>query len=99
MYYTYALYSAEDKKFYIGYTENLKRRLAEHNSGKNHTTLRFSNINLIFYEAFLSKNDAMRRERYFKTTQGKKALKLILKESIVLTGSVTVAQQTLALLV
>jgi putative endonuclease len=81
MYYTYVLQSGRDKRFYIGSTENLERRLAEHSSGKCHTTLRFGELKLIFYECFLAKEDALRRERYFKTTKGKKALSLILRDS------------------
>jgi len=37
---------------------------------------------LVFYEAYKSKKDAQRRETYFKTTKGKRALKLILQESL-----------------
>ena len=97
MYYTYVLWDAQGKRFYIGYTENIRRRIAEHLSGKNHTTLRYESYHLIFYEAFISKDDAVRREKYFKTTKGRTALRLMLRNS--LTGSVTVAQQTLDLLV
>jgi len=81
MYYTYVLQSKKDKRFYIGFTENLERRLSEHLSGKCHTTARYSEFQLIFYECFLAKEDALRRERYFKTTKGKKALSLILRDS------------------
>jgi predicted GIY-YIG superfamily endonuclease len=38
---------------------------------------------LIFCEYFLSKADAQRREKYFKTTKGKRTLKLILKNSLI----------------
>ena len=93
MYYTYVLYSRRDSKFYIGFTENLKRRIEEHASGKSHTTSRLGEPKLIFYEAFAAKDDAVRRENYFKTAKGKKALRLIVRDSISLTGSVTVAQQ------
>jgi len=82
MHYVYVLWSKADKKFYIGYTDNLKRRINEHNAGKVHTTVRFGNPQLIFFEAFLSRRDAQRREKYFKTTKGKKALWLMLRESI-----------------
>ena len=81
-YYVYVLWSIIDKKFYIGYTANLKRRLSQHQDGKNYTTLRMNNPQLIFYEAFSNENDALRREGYFKTTKGKKALKLMLRESL-----------------
>ena len=37
---------------------------------------------LVFYEAFISKEDALRREEYFKTTKGKKSLRLIVRNSV-----------------
>ena len=82
MFYTYVLWGKENKNFYIGYTQNLERRLSEHKAGKVHTTYRFPSFELVFYEAFLSECDALRRERYFKTTKGKKALRLITQESV-----------------
>ena len=82
MYYVYILLSKLDDKFYIGYAENLNRRIKEHKAGLVHTTVRYSDLNLIFYECFLSKRDALRRERYFKTTKGKKSLRLIVRDSL-----------------
>lgn len=82
MYYTYILRSRKDKKLYIGYSANLKKRLTYHLSGNVKSTRERRPLELIFYEAFLSKEDAKRREEYFKTNQGKKALKLILRESL-----------------
>ena len=82
MYYVYALLSLRDKKFYIGFTNNLKRRVSEHNSGKNLSTKSRRPLKLIYYEAHLSKTDAARRERYFKTTKGKSTLKQMLRDSL-----------------
>ena len=82
MYYVYALISLKDKKFYIGYTEDLKRRLKEHNSGKNISTKSRLPLKLIYYESHLSKSDAERREKYFKTTKGKSTLRQMLRESL-----------------
>lgn len=79
MYYTYVLYGG--KRFYIGYTSNLKRRLHEHSLGKVKSTKNL-NVKLIFYEAFISKLSARSREKYFKTTKGKRALRIMLKEII-----------------
>lgn len=70
----------KDKKFYIGYTGNLIRRYTEHQQGKNISTAKRRPLELIFYEAFRKKEDALRREEYFKTTKGKTMLRIILKE-------------------
>ncbi len=82
MYYVYILWSKIDQKFYIGYTANLERRLQEHKNKKAYSTSRFHQPELVFFEAFASDKDARRREKYFKTTKGKKALKLMLRETI-----------------
>ena len=79
-YYVYVLRSLKDGLFYIGYSENLKQRVYDHNMGKNVSTKNRRPLQLIFYEAFPSKPDALRRESYFKTTKGKTTLKLMLKE-------------------
>jgi len=81
VYYTYVLLSEKDKKLYIGYTSNLKRRYKEHTNGEVFATKGRLPLKLIFYEAFISKEDALRREKYFKTDPGKKSLNLMLKKS------------------
>jgi len=75
MYYNYVLLSKKDKKFYIGYTSNLKKRLNEHNSGMVSSTKYRENFILIYCEICLNKYDAMKREKYFKTGFGRRFLK------------------------
>jgi len=82
MFYTYILLSLSDHKFYIGYSSNLKQRIKDHNEGKNISTEPRRPFKLIYYEAHLSKVDAMRREKYFKTDKGKSSLRLILRDSL-----------------
>jgi putative endonuclease len=80
MFYTYVLESLKNEELYLGYTNDLKRRLKEHNQGLNILTKKYLPWNIIYYEACLNKEDAVRRERYFKTTQGRRLLKRRLKE-------------------
>jgi putative endonuclease len=82
MHYVYVLLSQKDHKFYIGFTSDLKRRLKEHTDGKSPSTKSRRPLMLLYYEAHLSKDDAMRRENYFKTTKGKATLKLMLRGSL-----------------
>ena len=82
LYYVYVLYSLQDKRFYIGFSENIEQRVKEHNSGKNVSTKDRRPLKLIYYEYHLSKKDALRREKYFKQSKGKTTLKQILKDSI-----------------
>jgi len=79
-YFIYVLLSFKDKKFYIGLTNKVERRYLEHQIGKNVSTYKRRPFKLIFYEAYLNKKDAERRERYFKTTKGKVTLRQMLKE-------------------
>ena len=78
----YVLLSLKDKKFYIGYTTDLKQRLTDHFHGQFKATAPRRPFKLIFCEYFLSKKDALRREKYCKTTAGKKALKLMLRNGL-----------------
>ena len=74
----YILYSKRDNRFYIGLTQDIKRRLREHKSKSS----RYRDFELIFSEDFVSKADAKRRERYFKVAKGKRTLRIMLKESL-----------------
>jgi len=71
MYYVYILKSIKDGKFYTGYSENLKRRLDEHNHGKVKSTKNRRPLQLICYEAYLDKKTAEKREKFLKTSDGK----------------------------
>jgi putative endonuclease len=66
-------------QLYTGYTSNLKRRVTEHNRGKSKFTKLHLPIKLIHYEVYLLKEDAQRRKKYLKTTEGKRFLKQQLK--------------------
>jgi putative endonuclease len=81
-YCVYVLISEKDKFFYIGYTSDIQRRLAQHHSGQSKSTAPRRPLKLIFCEFYLFKKDAMKRENYFKTTAGKKALKLMLTSTL-----------------
>ena len=79
-FYVYLLESKLNRRLYIGSTRNLIRRVKEHNLGLNTSTKPYKPWRLIYYEASLNQNDAKRREKYFKTTQGRRLLKRRVKE-------------------
>lgn len=81
-YYVYVLRSLKDRKLYIGYTNDVDERLKAHNAGQNVSTAKRRPFKLIFFEGFLTADEARRREAYFKTTKGKVALRTILKETL-----------------
>jgi len=78
-YYTYVLMSLKDGKKYVGYTDDLRRRLKQHNSGKSFSTKSRMPFKLIYYEACLNKDAAKRRERFFKQTKGREFITKRLK--------------------
>ena len=75
MFYAYILLSGQDKKFYIGFTKDLKRRLNQHNNKEVISTSKRGKLTLVMYEAYLLEEDAREREKFFKTTKGKMQLR------------------------
>ena len=86
MYYTYVIQSEKDKRFYTGFTNDLRKRLSEHNSGKVASTKNRGTFLLVYYEACLNEQDATAREKYLKSGMGKRYLKNRLKQYLSLTG-------------
>jgi putative endonuclease len=75
MFYTYVLLSERDGHFYTGCTSDLKKRVHQHQTGEARATASRRPLSLIYYEACLNRDDALRRERFLKTTKGKRFLK------------------------
>ncbi len=71
MCYVYILYSSKSKDFYFGYTEDLRRRLAEHNKGLSKATAPYKPWHLVFCAAFDNAKKAKDFELYLKTGSGK----------------------------
>lgn len=81
-YCVYILASLSDGDFYVGQTEDLKRRLTEHFHGRSKATAPRRPFKLIHCEYYFSKKDAKRRETYLKTAKGRRALRLMLRDSL-----------------
>ena len=79
MNYVYILISKRDFKRYIGLTNNLKRRLNLHNSGKVQATKNRKPFDLIYYEEFEDRINAAKREKFLKSGKGREFLNSILK--------------------
>ena len=75
MYYTYVLISRKNNDFYIGSTENLEERISLHNMGKVKSTRPYRPWELLEYETFDSRSEAVRRERFLKNHQQKEILR------------------------
>ena len=79
MHYVYILKTEYNYELYVGCTNDLQRRVIEHNSGNVESTKRKIPFVLIHYEAFLDKRDAFERERFLKSGWGKRFIKRNLK--------------------
>lgn len=81
MYYLYLL-KLKDGTVYTGRSDNLKRRIEEHKRGKVKSTKNKLPVTLIYYEAYVLKRDAIKRELYLKTGDGRREIKKRLRYTL-----------------
>ena len=74
-YYIYILKSEKDGMFYTGYTKDLRNRLNQHNNGEVNSTKNRRPLKLVYFEGCLNQQDATKREKYLKTSWGKRYIK------------------------
>jgi putative endonuclease len=79
MIYVYAIKSMLFDYIYVGMTNNLERRINEHNNGQNRSTKAYKPFVLIFSEQLEGRDRARKREKYLKSGIGKEFLKLLIK--------------------
>ena len=77
MSFVYILKSINNLKFYVGSTTDLNRRIAEHNSGKTIYTKKYMPWKIIYTEEYSNLSDARKREKYLKSSAGRKFSKTI----------------------
>lgn len=78
MYYAYVLESTKDHDWYVGYTHDLQERFTEHSKGLVESTRDRRPLKLVYYESYLNRKDAMKREIFLKSGWGKNYLKRVL---------------------
>ena len=74
-YYVYVLRSLERKYIYVGLTNNIQRRIKEHQVGKERTTRSYRPFELILTEEYANRKEARVREKYLKSGCGKEWIK------------------------
>ncbi|MBI5906609.1 GIY-YIG nuclease family protein [Candidatus Saccharibacteria bacterium] len=79
MYFVYILSSKIKPRYYVGYTSDLKTRLAYHNRGANRSTRGLRPWELVYSERFKTKDDAWRREQQIKSYKGGRAFKALIE--------------------
>lgn len=83
MYYVYLLQSLKNNSLYIGCTSDLKKRIIKHNQNKSYYTKKYSPWKIIYFEGYISKDDAYNREKSLKLhKQGLRRLKERLRNSL-----------------
>ncbi|MFA6391219.1 MAG: GIY-YIG nuclease family protein [Patescibacteria group bacterium] len=80
MYSTYVIKSIHFQSRYVGSTDNVEKRVEEHNNGKCRYTKGRSPWVLIYKEDFNSRSEAMKREKFLKSGKGRKLLDEKLKK-------------------
>ncbi|MBI5306450.1 GIY-YIG nuclease family protein [Candidatus Wolfebacteria bacterium] len=77
MYFVYILESKKDGKFYTGITNDLKRRLSDHNKGKSSTpsTKNRGPFIVIYSEKVENRKIARKREKYLKSGSGREFIR------------------------
>ena len=76
--YVYVLKSLSSNKTYTGMSEDVNRRLKEHNSGKSKFTKSYIPWEIVYTEKCESREEARRKEKYFKSAAGRKRIKHLL---------------------
>ncbi|MFH1286954.1 MAG: GIY-YIG nuclease family protein [Candidatus Magasanikbacteria bacterium] len=91
IYCVYILWSKMLEKKYIGFTSDLRKRIKEHNSEEAVFTSKGIPWQLIYYEAFHSKKDAVEEERFLKSGKGRDRIEYLLRYCMenIRTGSST----------
>ena len=71
--------STKKVRYYTGHTDNIQRRLKEHNAGRNKSTKAYIPWCLVYSESYATKNDAYEREMQIKSYKGGRAFKALVE--------------------
>ncbi len=78
-FYTYIIQSIKDQSYYIGQTDDLDKRLSQHNEGISKYTSRKKPWKLVYYEEFESRKEAIKRERFLKKQKNREFYKKLIE--------------------
>lgn len=83
MFYAYVLQSLKNGRLYTGSTNNLERRLSEHNAGQSKYTKHTAPFELVYKEVYNTRVDAFKREMFLKTGKGRDEIKKLLQAAVI----------------
>lgn len=81
MFFVYVLQSQKDQKYYIGHTNNIDRRIQDHNRGKSRSIKNRGPFQLVRKEIFATRIDAIKREKQLKSYKGGDAFKKLIQDN------------------
>ena len=76
MYYAYVIRSINFPYLYKGHCEDLEKRLKQHNAGMTISIRKYVPFEVVYFEKFLTREESIAREKYFKSAAGRRFLKL-----------------------
>src|SRR5258706_13576089 len=77
MYAVYVLKSRNFPKSYVGITQDLNKRIVQHNSGKSSYTRKYMPWDVVHVEYLDNRVDCRKKEVFYKTLKGRRILKKI----------------------
>lgn len=80
-YYVYILESEKDQSYYIGYTQGLEKRVYDHNHGRGRYSSKKAPWNLVYWEEYDTKREAIIRERQIKKWKSKKLIEKLIHKT------------------
>ena len=75
VYFAYIIRSINHDYFYKGHCKDLQKRLAQHNSGMTVSIRPYIPFEIVYFEEFETEAEAVKREKYFKTSRGREFLR------------------------
>ncbi len=75
MYFSYVLKSINHNLYYKGHCADLKKRLEQHNAGMTKSLRPYIPLKIVYVEKFETEEEAVNREKYFKSAAGRRYLK------------------------
>ncbi len=82
MYYTYVLESIDFGRYYIWYSQNIEKRLEQHNTGQVRSTKHYIPYKIKYFEVFKTKTEALKREKELKKMNGNSRFKEIIRAGV-----------------
>jgi len=79
-YFVYIIYSLSKDRYYVGQTQDLEKRLADHHSSRSKFTKQTKDWVLVYFEEFVTRSEAVKRELEIKSKKGRKYIEYLIAQ-------------------